>query len=479
MIRRFFRDSAIYSVPTILSTGISFFLIPLYTRVLTPADYGALDIITVFGSLIALTVALEISQGVARFYQDEETDAGKTRLASTALWFTLVCFTLFLILALIFTPLLSPLILGVSGLDNVFRLGIIHIWFNGLLYFLRNQLRWELKSKAYAMVSILHSIITAAASVFLAYILNFGIYGLLSGLIIGSCVASIYAFYHLRSTFQLLFDREKLRSMLAFSIPLVPSGIAVFVSMYIDRMMINYYLSLEEVGLYGIGFRLAGVSTLVLVGFQMALTPLVYKHYRDPKTPYQLEVIFRFFIAIILVIFMILTLFADFALWLLTTPAYYPAQSVVVFLVPAILLSQMYIFAPGIGIAKKTHLLIWINIGGACLNTLFNFLLIPQFGYTGAGLATMLGYCCVFIAYMLCSQKLYYVPHNWKALLSAVLVAAILVSLGLWVSIGLIGDLIIRFVLLLCMVIALVLFGVLRKDELLSGINLIPYKKRS
>ena len=157
--------------------------------------------------------------------------------------------------------------------------------------------------------------------------------------------------------------------------------------------MINYYLSLEEVGLYGIGYRLASVSTLVLVGFQMALTPLVYKHYHEPETPHQLATIFRTFLAIAVVIFLILSLFADVALWILTTPAYYAASQVVVFLVPAILLSQMYIFAPGIGIAKKTHLFVWINAGGAILNIFFNWMLIPRVGYVGAGIATLMGVC--------------------------------------------------------------------------------------
>jgi len=479
MIRTFFRDSAIYTIPTILSTGISFFLVPLYTRVLSPADYGALDMITVFGSLVALTVALEISQGVARYYREEQTENGRSLLASTALWFTVISFTLFLIVALIMAQELSLLVLGVPDLENVFRLGVINIWFSGLLYLLRNQLRFELRSKAYSMVSIVHSIATATASVLLAYVFHFGIYGLLSGMIIGTIAGSIFGFWYLRTTFKFWFDVPKLKTMLAFSIPLVPSSISVFVSMYIDRLMINHYLSLEAVGLYGIGFRLASISTLVLVGFQTALIPLIYKHYKEPETPHQLEIIFRYFLSFVLMIFSVLTLFADYALRILTTPAYYPARDLVPFLVPAILLSQMYIFAPGIGIAKKTHLYIWINICGACLNTLFNWLLIPSLGYVGAAIATMLGYACVFGAYMLCSQKLYYVPHNWKAIISVVLAAVILVALGLHVHLGLIEDLLVRSFLIIMMLVALMVSGVLKKEELLSGFNLLLKRRNA
>jgi O-antigen/teichoic acid export membrane protein len=476
MIRKFFRDGAIYTIPSILSYGISFFLIPLYTRILTPSDYGALDMITVFGSLIALTVALEISQAVARFYQDEKTDDSKKALASTALWFTVLMFTAFLIAALAFAPELSLIVIGAPGLDNVFRLGVAFIWINGLFYLLKNQLRFELRSKAYSTVSIVHSLTTAGASVLFAYVFQFGIYGFLAGMIIGTAAGTSFGFYYLKTTFQLRFDLTKLKTMLAFSIPIVPSSIAVFVSMYIDRLMINYYLSLEEVGLYGIGYRLASVSTLALVGFQMALTPLVYKHYQEPETPHQLATIFRTFLAIVIVIFLILSLFADVALWILTTPAYYAASQVVVFLVPAILLSKMYIFAPGIGIAKKTHLFAWINIGGAILNIFFNWLLIPQVGYVGAAIATLMGYACVFSVCMYCSQKLYYVPHNWGAIASAVLVAATLVAIGLQLHFGLYIDLLIRVCLILLMPGVFLFFGILKWEEIVHVRDFSPAK---
>jgi len=474
MIRRFFRDSAIYTIPSILSYGISFFLIPLYTRVLTPTDYGALDMITVFGSLIALTVALEISQAIARFYHDEKTDDGKKVLASTALWFTIITFTVFLIAALAFAPELSRIVIGAPGFDDVFRLGVVFIWVNGLFYLLKNQLRWELRSKAYSTVSITHSLTTAGASVLLAYVFQFGIYGFLAGMIIGTVAGTLLGFYHLKKTFQLRFDFTKLKAMLAFSMPLVPSSIAVFVSMYIDRLMINYYLSLEEVGLYGIGYRLASVSTLVLVGFQMALTPLVYRHYQEPETPQQLATIFRSFLAIVIVIFLGLSLFADVALWVLTTPAYYAASQVVVFLVPAILLSQMYIFAPGIGIAKKTHLFVWINAGGAILNIFFNWLLIPQVGYVGAGIATLLGYACIFSAYMYCSQKLYYVPHDWRGIAGVIFVAAVIVAIGLNIHLGLYIDLFIRGLLILLMPGVFLFFGILNWGEIVQVRGLMP-----
>jgi O-antigen/teichoic acid export membrane protein len=103
------------------------------------------------------------------------------------------------------------------------------------------------------------------------------------------------------------------------------------------------------------------------------------------------------------------------------TPEYYASALVVPLLVPAILLSGMYIFGPGLGIAKKTGVIALINIIGAVLNTSLNFTLIPLLGIRGAALATLLSSITVFAAYIIYSQNLYFIPHTWLRLAGALL----------------------------------------------------------
>ena len=103
MLKKFMKDSVIYAFPTFISGGLSFFLLPLYTRVLSPADYGSLDLFTIFGGLVQCVIALEVSQGVARFYSDERDLERKVLFASSAFWFTLICYTVFAVLMLLNT----------------------------------------------------------------------------------------------------------------------------------------------------------------------------------------------------------------------------------------------------------------------------------------------------------------------------------------------------------------------------------------
>lgn len=429
MLRAFLKDSAVYAVPAFVSRGLSIFLLPLYTRVLSPADYGSLDLLLVFASIVNLTVALEVSQGVARFYGSEPSADRRIEYASSAFWFTVVCYTIFALLALVYAAELSTLVMGREDLVTAFQIGILYIWLNGIFYVIQGQFRWERRSKRYAAVSLLVTFCTAAVAVWLAYALRLGLEGLLFGMLTGVAVGVVYGLWHLRRSFRFRFSRDRLREMLIFSAPLVPSGIAVFITTYVDRMMINHYLSVGDVGLYGIGYRLANVVVLVMVGIRTALTPLVYAHHHEADTPTQLARIFRFFVAAALLGFATITLFAIDILVLLTNPAFYGGAEVVIYLVPAILLAQMYIFAPGISIARKTYLILWVNVLGAIVNTLLNWLLIPWMGLIGAALATMLGYLCVFSAYMILSQRFYHVPHQWGRIAAASLIAFLLAAI--------------------------------------------------
>lgn len=424
MLRFFLKDAAIYTVPAVISRGLSLFLVPLYTQVLTPADFGSLDLLMVFGNIINLTIALEVSQGVARFYGTEPDPDRKIDYISSAFWFTLVCYCFFGATALFFTHSLANKIMGQEGLETPFQIGIINICISGIFYLLQNQFRWELRSTAYAIVSLFMSLVTASLSVWLVYGLDWGLQGVLIGSLTGTLAGSGLGLFLLRTSVRFRFNRLRLREMLAFSAPLVFSGVAVWISLYVDRIMINRLLSVDDVGVYGIGYRLSSIAGLVMTGFQSALTPLIYAHYRDIETPHQLARIFRIFVFITLISFLFLTLFAADLLHLLATKPFYAAAAIIVYLVPAIFLSNMYIFSPGITISKKTHYLIWINSCGALLNIILNYFLIPPLGISGAAIATLLGYLSVFLVHMMLSQRLYYVPHQWKPLLIAVIAAA-------------------------------------------------------
>ena len=254
--------------------------------------------------------------------------------------------------------------------------------------------------------------------------------------------------------------------MLLYSAPLVISGIAVWINLYFDRIMIKHFMSLNDVGLYSVGYRISSISILIMIGIKGALSPLVFRHYKKANTPIELEKLFRLFLSISLITYLILTLFSFDFLKLMTTPAYYGAGTVIIFLVPAILLGNMYIFFPGIVIEKKTNLILYINVCGAILNILLNYLLIPRFGIDGAAVASMISYFIIFIIYIFFGQRFYYIAHNWYKIIIASFIAFILVIIKPQISLYFNAQWSINLIIILFFLTILFHIGLINYKEL-------------
>jgi O-antigen/teichoic acid export membrane protein len=274
-----------------------------------------------------------------------------------------------------------------------------------------------------------NTFVSIGAIVWFVLFLGMGVVGVIAGQMVGRIVGSGVALYFARDSYRFTIRREKLSEMLRFSLPLVPSSIGVFLTLYIDRIAIKEMMSLADVGIFGIAYRLVSVLGLLIAGSQTALVPLIYGNYRRPGAPGEIERIFRYFVAAELMVLMGISLYAKELVSLLATPAYYGAASVVALLAAATLLSQMYMFAPGLGIANKTWTIGLISIAGAAMNTGLNIAFIPIWGIQGSAFANLASAAVVFTMYMAYSQKLYCVPHQWGKLgLSVALVSSVIVG---------------------------------------------------
>lgn len=420
MIKAALRDSVIYGLAALLSRGLAIFLLPLYTRLLSPGDYGGYDLLVTIGVLANLVVALEVSQGLARQLADAPDPAERRRLISTTLWFTLLMYGLFLLLGLSAAEPLTVWLLGDARQQIAYMLGLAFIAANGVYNLLLNQFRWELRSRAYALASLVSAVLTLLLTAVFGLLLKLGLPGILLAQLLAQGLAVLLCLWLLRERFGLTFFLPGLRAMLHFSMPLVPAGLAVFISLYINRFALREYATLADIGLFGIASRIAGLAVLLIMGIQAALTPLVYQHYREPETPGHIARLFGGFLALALPLCLFLALFAQELLWLLATPAFGPAAPLVALLAPAMLLSQMYIFAPGIAIHKRTVWQLWVTLASALVSLLGNWLLVPLYGIFGAALATLLAALVFFSAWMALSQRLYPIPFAWRGIAVAV-----------------------------------------------------------
>jgi len=419
VIRQFFKDSFLYGISSIIVQGIPILILPVYVRLLPPSDYGAMEIILIFAALINLTVALEINQGFARHYPDAKTAAEKREYASTALWFTVAAYGLFVVVALLCLRPLTMLLLHYPEWEKTIGVAIVAMGVNGVYLLLQNQLRWQLKPLAYVTASITYVCLSVAVGIWIIARYHTGVVGIFYGQFVGAVVAGCCAWFMGRNNYGLLFKSSKCRDMLAFSLPLIPASISVIAAAYVDRIAIQNMMTLNDVGIYSVGFRVASIANLVMAGIYFSLTPLIYQHYRKASTPGEIATIFNYFLCGTLPIIMGMALFSREIIQLFTTPVYYSAWAIIPILSIASILSRMYIFAPGLDIEKKTHKIALINIVAAITNVALNILLIPHLGIAGSALATLSSAAVLFYAYMRISQKLYPIPYQWGKIAKA------------------------------------------------------------
>jgi len=426
VLKQFFKHSLFYTIGGGLYGAVPVILVPVLAQYISREGNGIIDILLIVTLLVRLTVALEITQGLARYYAEGKTDNERRDYASTALWFAVMAYLAFGIVLTFAAAPLSDLLLDGATRAPLLRLAGLAMIGEGVFYHLQNQLKWQQMAKAHATCNAVYAVVIVAATYVFLIPMQRGINGVYEAIIAGTVCSALLSWCYGRSSYRLRFNRAKLATMLRFSAPLVPSGIAIFVAGFVDRFFIKEMLTLDDNGIYGMAYRFALVIGLAVVGVQGALTPLVYHHYKEPGTPANIVRILRFFLAALLPIFLALALFSPELLQLFTGPAYYAGASLIPLLAASLVVSRLYLFAPGLSIAKLTIRIAVINVLAAVLNCILNYVLIRAIGLPGAAVATLISALLACVAYFVLGQPHYRIAYPWGRFGTAAGVAVVL-----------------------------------------------------
>ena len=423
MLRTLLTHSVIYGATTMVTRGAALLLLLVLPHFMSPADYGALAMIMAVSVLVLFVVPLEVLHGLARYFPAAKEDE-KHGYAASSWWFTLAALTAFVIVGEVFAEPLNRLILGDPAYLPVFRLALPLIAANGLFYLVQSQFRWEFRPWGFTAVSLVMAAGTMTLAVGLAVTMDDALRGAIIGQLIGYSAAVVLALALLRQSLLGPPDRNKLGQMLAFSLPLVPASVALFVSQYASRLMLNGMSNLEDVGIFTFGSQIAAIATLAVLGVQASLIPLVVAHHEEPGTPVVVARAFEGFTGLALCLCLLLGLFSAEAIAWFGDPAYAGAAPLVLVLAPALVMMGMYIFAPGFLIAKKTTWQLGVSLVGAAVCVIANYVMIGWGGIMGAAFAALLAAAVLLILWFALSQRLYPVPIRWSRVATGVAAAA-------------------------------------------------------
>jgi O-antigen/teichoic acid export membrane protein len=419
MLKNLIKEGGIYTLATLLTKGISLLLVPFYTAYFNPSDYGILAILTVFGTLFDSVISLQLNQGLGRYVADDSTkEIEKKTIASTAIWTLVIIYsTVFVFLAAFPDGFIEIMSSDTRVPLDTFLLSAAAICINGIFYILGIYKRFLRKTKAYSLFSFSHAIFNILGTFFFVLVLGYGINGIfLASLIVTPCII-FFQYLYLRKDILLTIDAAQLKKLLAFSVPLVPAAASYGLLQFTDRFFIKEYLTFSDLGIFDIGSKFAGLVSIIILGFSMAMAPLVYQKHGDEATKTELGRIFKLFIATGTLGVLIISLFSLETLMIFTNSKYYGAAAVMPIMYTNILVTGLAMFSPGLHIKKRTFLIAAIVITTATLNIAFNYYLIATFKLVGAAVATLTSVSINNLALFYFSQKYYKIPVNYPKII--------------------------------------------------------------
>jgi len=391
-LKRVSRDTIVYGFGNVVLSSISFFLVPIYTRIFSPGDYGVLDVISTVSSLLSMALLLGMSSAVFRFYHDND-EAGKRDLVSTGFWFQSLAPLVVCAVLAPFSGSLSRILFGHGRYSPFILVSLLTIPFNAMMRMPITVMRLNFQKIRFNLLVLGRGLFQTLLTIVLVVFLRKGLIGIfVSGLVsavLFSSVAFVLTARHVKFSFSL----KQFRVLLSFGVPMVPASLSRWVMGSADRLFLVKMTTLREVGLYSVGFKLAALQTFLFMAFQLAWSPIAYSMYRKPEAERVFRKVFLYFLLLSSALSMFLSLFSLEALKILTRPAYYDGHMVVGLLAfGRVLHAAFYLGAMGICFANKMKYYALSTVCGAAMNLVLNSLLVPLFGIVGAAVATASSY---------------------------------------------------------------------------------------
>ncbi len=430
-LKELMRHSAVYGLGSIVARVLGVLLLPLYTRYLSPRDYGLIETLVALSAVLTALVAQAMKSAFFRFYFDSKEERRRLLVVRTAFWYVAAASTATLIAGVVLSAPISWVLFGTTSHDGLVIAAFIGLW-AGLNYEqLTSLFRVEQRSGAYVAATMANVGITIAATVLLVVVYEKGPVGVLVGNFTGTLIVYAALLVYNRRALGLQFDRSLYRAMNRFGLPLVPSAVALWLTNFSDRFFLVKLSDLHEVGLYSIGVRLASAIVLLLTAFRLAWPAFAYSIDDDREAGRTYSFVLTYVVYVCCWLALGLGLLAPWLLKLITTEPFYPAQNVVAPLAFGVAAFGAYVVVQiGTGRARQTRSNWLVTGAAAAVDIALNLVLIPPYGRMGAAVATVSAYTLLFVMMAWRAQRVFPVPYQWRRVATLAVAAVGLTVLG-------------------------------------------------
>lgn len=440
--------SFVYAVGAVLQAVLNFALLPLYTKQLSPEEFGIFRLAVLAASLAGAVFYLGAYSSLTRFYFDSSVAEERKTAAGTAAILTLFGGTLqMVVIALLATPT-SSMLLGSPdyALHLVLALATSALTFINQIFLL--MLRLQRRSVAVVAINVCALFGTVAAVLALVLFWPQGVIGALAAGLIGQAVVTPALVWLARDAFAWRLGRAQARQQLAFGLPALVIGLGYYALDSAGRFMFARMGTLSDLGILAFGYTIGMVVQMLFVQpFGQIWNPMRLEYRNHPDSARLSALVGTYYALAGLAFVAGISLFAPELVAILGTRSEYAEAKRIV---PIILISHLVygaISLVDLGIHVRNRLryhvaIFWVSVG---INLALNYVLIPRFGYMGSAWATLVSYTLLVGATYVVSRRLVPVSFEPGRLGLTISSAGAVIVLGTWLSepgwIGIIGRL--------------------------------------
>jgi O-antigen/teichoic acid export membrane protein len=427
-LRRLATTGAAYTASSVASKLIAVFLLPLYTAYLTPADYGAAEVMFAAVVVASIVIRLGVIEALLRFYYlAGESPRAVVRTGFASLFWTATAGAL---IALAFAGPLSEALLDRSD-PGLGRIAVLGVWTLTLWEYVMTLYRLDERARAYFTVTVANVLVTIPVTVWLVVGEDKGAEGLLLGSFGTGAAFLAWRIWQERRRLSLIADLGLLRRMLRFGLPTMPAELTLYSLNFIDRILIVRLAGLAEAGLYALAIKFAQAMNVIARGFQLAFPPLAYSIADDDEARRAYSLIVTWFAAVCAFGVAGLWLLSRWIVDLLAADDFFRAHEAIGLLATGISLYALYLVLVVIlGRTGRTEFSFPATVAGTIANVALNLALIPPYGIVGAGVALAVSYLIVVVIMYVLTQRLFPVPYEWARLALLVAVTAAVIACG-------------------------------------------------
>jgi len=478
-IRSLTKQTLVYGFGTVASRLVTFLLLPVYTNILAPAEYGLAVLVFVFTAFMNYIYNYGLDSALMRHYDEDPDPRQRAVVLSTAIWMAISSSILLSGTIYLLNNPLSRILLASTENRILIKYAAVILFFDCLERVPMAFLRLQEKPLLFIGIRLFNVVVTLALNIYFVVYQRTGIIGIFQSNVIASGLTMFLLLVTVITKIQFTFSGNIARDLMLFGIPFVPTGLATAAMEMLNRYIVQHYLGLDAVGIFSAGYKLGIFMLLITTAFYYAWQPFFIKAGPNESSRPLFARVLTYFVLVEMYIWVILTVFIpeiiNFHIGriFLIGPEYQSCGS----MVPFILLGYVFfginqVFLPGIYFEKKTRYLAYITIFASGVNILFNFLLIPLLGLVGSAMASFIGYFALACSTYFVSQRLFRVPYEKRRL--AILFLISLIAGGFAYSFNL--PAVIKIVIILMLPVILRISGFFKKEEIASLKILLPFR---